>query len=253
MKLATWNVNSVRARLPRLLDWLRAWQPDILCLQETKVEDEAFPRELLEDEGYNVECHGERTYNGVAILARHRIEDPVRGLPGPDGACRLLAAAIGDTVVVDVYVPNGQALGTDKFAYKLDWLGRLRTFLQERYDPSDRIVVCGDFNVTFDDRDVWDPEGMRDQIFCSTAERQALQHVLDFGLHDALRKFHEEAGIHTWWDHRTFPWKPERGLRIDHVLVSGPALAVCRSVEVDAESRQGRGASDHAPVIAVFD
>ena len=252
MKIAFWNVNSIRARLTQVSTWLGAHQPDVLCLQETKVEDAHFPREAIEDQGYNVEAYGEKNWNGVAIAARWPIEDVVRGLPGADEK-RLLACRVRGVDIVDVYVPNGQAIGSEKYTYKLDWFGRLRAFVAERLTlPGAKLVVGGDFNVTFDDRDVWDPEGMREQIHCSTAERAALRALLDLGLHDSLRRFHEEPGLYTWWDYRGAGLARNQGLRIDHLLMSDAALATCVGVAVDVEARRARDASDHAPVVATF-
>ncbi|MGA0059834.1 MAG: exodeoxyribonuclease III, partial [Planctomycetota bacterium] len=255
MRIVTWNVNSVRARLPRLLPWLEENAPDVLCLQETKVIDDLFPYEPLEDLGYNVVVHGQKTYNGVAILARHGIEAVVRGFPDDEeGAqARVIGCAVEDVLVLNLYVPNGSSVGSDKYAYKLDWLGRLRAFLDATYDPSEKIVVCGDFNITFDDRDVHDPEKWHEKILCSTPEREALRHVMDFGLTDALRKHHDEAGIYTWWDMRGGSFPRDHGLRIDHFLMSEAALAACTAVDVDREARMGPGPSDHAPVLATLD
>lgn len=255
MQIATWNVNSVRARLPRLVPWLEEHQPDVLCLQETKVVDELFPHEYLEDQGYNVEVFGQKSYNGVAILARHGIEAVVRGFPDDDDDAqkRVIGCQVEDFLILNLYVPNGSAVGSDKFAFKLDWLQRLRRFLDEHYDPADKLVVTGDFNITFDDRDVYDPEEWREKVHCSTTEREALAQVMEFGLHDALRKHTEEAGIYTWWDMRGGAFPKGQGLRIDHFLVSPPALECCSSVTVDREARKGKSPSDHAPVIATFD
>jgi exodeoxyribonuclease-3 len=254
MKIVSWNVNSVRARLPRLLPWLEEHRPDVVCLQETKVVDELFPREPLEDQGYNLVVHGQKSYNGVAILARHGIEAVVRGFPDDEeGAqARVIGCAVDDMLVLNLYVPNGWEVGSEKFRYKLDWLRRLRAFLDAEYDPGERLVVCGDFNITFDDRDVHDPERWREKILCSTPEREALREVMDFGLHDALRKHHEEGGIYTWWDLRAGAFPKDWGLRIDHFLVSAPALEACTAVTVDREARKGKGPSDHAPVLATF-
>jgi exodeoxyribonuclease-3 len=255
MRIVTWNVNSVRARLPRLLPWLEENSPDVLCLQETKVVDELFPYEPLEDLGYNVVVHGQKTYNGVAILARHGIEAVVRGFPDDEeGAqARVIGCAVEDVLVLNLYVPNGSSVGSDKYAYKLDWLRRLRAFLDANYDPSEKIVVCGDFNITFDDRDVHDPEKWHEKILCSTPERDALRNVMDFGLTDALRKHHDDAGIYTWWDMRGGSFPRDHGLRIDHFLMSDAALAACTAVDVDREARGGKGPSDHAPVLATLD
>ncbi len=255
MRIATWNVNSVRARLTRLVPWIEEHRPDVLCLQETKVVDELFPFEPLEDCGYNLVVHGQKTYNGVAILARHSMEDVVKGFPDDDeGAqARVIGATVaGEWQVLNLYVPNGAEVGAEKYRFKLDWLARLRSFLDERYDPAEKLVVCGDFNITFDDRDVHDPEKWHEKILCSTPEREALRSVMDFGLHDALRKHHDEGGIYTWWDMRQGAFQKDWGLRIDHFLVTDDALDPCTDVFVDREARTGRGPSDHAPVIADF-
>ncbi len=255
MKIATWNVNSVRARLGRVVPWLQQHRPDVVCLQETKVVDELFPRELLEDEGYEIVTFGQKTYNGVAILARHRIEDVVRGFPDDaEGADRrVIGCTVNGVMILNLYVPNGQEVGAPKFHWKLEWLRRLRGFLDERYDTREKLVVTGDFNITFDDRDVYDPVALRETIHCSTPERDALRHVTDFGLHDALRRHHEEAGIYTWWHYRAGAYPRDRGLRIDHFLMSKPAYEACTSVTVDKPERSGLGASDHAPVVAELD
>ena len=254
MKIATWNVNSVRARIDQVTRWLEQHEPDVLCLQETKVEDFEFPREPLEDEGYNVVVHGQTNYNGVAILAQHDIEDVVTGFPddGDDAEARVLACRVGDFRVLNLYVPNGTAIGHEKYGEKLAWLGRLRAYLDAAFSPDEPLVVCGDFNITFDDRDVYDPDAMREHIHCSTPEREALADVMAFGLTDALRHFHDEAGIYTWWHYRAGGFERDLGMRIDHHLVTAPALERCRGVEVDVEARRGKGTSDHAPVIATF-
>lgn len=254
MQIATWNVNSVRARLPRLVPWLEEHQPDVVCLQETKVRDDAFPLEPLEDAGYNVEVFGEKTYNGVALLSKHPIEAVVRGFPGDDADApkRAIGGIVGDFMVLNLYVPNGKTVGHEKYAFKLGWLERLRAFLDESYDVAEKLVVTGDFNITFDDRDIHDPEAWHEKILCSTAEREALADVMAFGLEDALRKHHEEPGIYTWWDHRAGGFRRNLGLRIDHFLVTPPALEACTDVRVDVEARGGNGASDHAPVVADF-
>ena len=251
MKLATWNVNSVRARLPRLVEWLGAARPDIVCLQETKCLDEQFPREPLEDLGYNVETFGQKTYNGVAILARKRIEDVVRGLPGEgaDAQRRVIGATIGDWTVYCVYAVNGEAVGSVKYDYKLEWMARLAE-LTRGLALAEKVVLAGDFNVTFDDRDVYDPEAWREKILCSTRERDALRSVMQPGLVDAFRRFHDEGGHYTWWDFRTRGFQRGQGLRIDHFLMSAEALRACRGVDIDVAARAGAAPSDHAPVVA---
>lgn len=254
MRITTWNVNGVRARLTHVIDFLREHSPDVLCLQETKVADEKFPREPLEDEGYNVVTWGQKSYNGVAILARHPMEDAARGMPDdpPDAERRVLGCIVGDTMVLNLYVPNGQSVGSERYRYKLAWLGRLRAMLDARYPKGEKVAVVGDFNITFDDRDVYDPEALRETIHCSTPEREALRHVMDHGLEDALRKHHEEAGIYTWWHYRRGAAFKDQGLRIDHVLLSAPAVEICTGVVVHAEERRKQGASDHVPVTAVL-
>ena len=254
MRIATWNINSVRARLPRLLPWLQRQRPDIVLLQETKVHDDAFPREALEDEGYNIALSGQQTYNGVAVLSKRRIENVTRGFPFPEHEDdkRVLACVIGDLMLLDVYVPNGQMIGSAKYAYKLHWLELLRRYLDERYSSAEKVLVAGDFNITFDDRDVWDPELLRETIHCSTPERSALRKVCDFGLVDGLREFTSERGLYTWWDMRAGSFQKKQGLRIDHFLMTPLARAACTGIEIDVEERAGKGVSDHAPVLATF-
>jgi exodeoxyribonuclease-3 len=252
MRIATWNVNSVRARLPRVLPWLAEKKPDVVLLQETKCLDEAFPREPIEELGYNIETFGQKTYNGVAILAKSRITDVQRGLRDDveDKEARVIGATVGDVMLLSVYVVNGQEVGAPAYEKKLEWLKRLRKLMWERYIMTEKVVMAGDFNVTFDDRDVYDPDGWREKILCSTHEREALMRVMDCGLKDAFRKHHEEGGVYTWWDFRTGAFKRNHGLRIDHFLMSPPALRACSAVEVDIEARSGTKPSDHAPVIA---
>jgi exodeoxyribonuclease III len=254
MKLTTWNVNGLRARLTHVIDFLREHSPDVLCLQETKVQDEQFPREPLEDEGYNLEYFGQKSYNGVAILARQRIEDVMRGLPddAPDAERRVLGCIVGDFMVLDLYVPNGQEVGTEKYRDKLDWFRRLRTTLDERYARTEKVVLVGDFNVALEDRDVHDPEAWRERILCSTPEREAMRSVLAFGLDDVLRLHHPEPGIYTWWHYRAGAAFKDEGLRIDYVLTSPPATACCREIVVHKDERRRKSPSDHVPVTAVF-
>ena len=252
MKIATWNVNSVRARLPRVVDWLETQQPDVLCMQEIKCLDEQFPREVFEDLGYRVETFGQKTYNGVAILSRQAIEDVVRGLPGEgvEAQKRVIGAQIGDVLLLNLYVVNGEAVGTEKYAFKMDWMSRVADFVRERYDMREKVVLCGDFNVTFDDRDVYDPEAWREKVLCSTPERRALAKIMEPGLADAFRHFESKGGHYTWWDFRTRGFERGLGLRIDHFLMSAPALRSCSRVTIDSRARGGEKPSDHAPVIA---
>lgn len=254
MKLSTWNVNGLRARLTHVIDFLREHGPDVLCLQETKVADDQFPREPLEDEGYNVEHFGQKGYNGVAILARRPLEDLVRGLPDdpPDAERRVLGCIAGDVMVLDLYVPNGQDVGTEKYRHKLDWFRRLRAFLDARYSTDELVAVVGDFNVALEDRDVHDPAAWHEQILCSSAERAAMRHAMAFGLDDLLRHKHPEGGIYTWWHYRAGAASKDEGLRIDYVLTTPRLTQRCREVVVHKELRNRKAPSDHVPVTAVF-
>jgi exodeoxyribonuclease-3 len=254
MKLTTWNVNGLRARLTHVIDFLRDHRPDVLCLQETKVLDEGFPREPLEDEGYNLECFGQKSYNGVAVLSRHRVDDVVRNLPGdpPDAERRVLGCTVGDLMVLDVYAPNGQQVGTERYEQKLDWYRRLRQWLDARYSADERVALVGDLNVTFDDRDVHDPEAYRERILCSTPERAALRALMAFGLEDLLRRHHPDGGVWTWWDYQAGAARKDEGLRIDYVLASPPLARACTEVVVHKDLRGRKAPSDHVPVTAVF-
>lgn len=256
MRISTWNVNSIRARLPRVLHWLESTRPDVVCLQETKCLDEQFPREPIEDLGYSIETFGQKTYNGVAILSRFGIEDVVRGFPDDeeDAQRRVIGATVGDVMLLNLYVVNGESVGSAKYDFKLGWLERLHAFVADHYPmQSEKVVLCGDFNITFDDRDVPDPEASRGKVFCSEPERAALAKLCDLGLVDAYRQFHEEAGQYTWWDFRTRGFQRDEGLRIDHFLMSESALAACSDVEIEKGVRGGEKPSDHAPVTATLE
>ena len=254
LTLATWNVNSVRMRLPRLLAWLERRQPDVVCLQETKVEDPEFPAAELGGLGYRTLLNGQRAYNGVAILARAALQDPVRALDdAADPQRRVLGATVGGLRIVNLYAPNGGEVGSDKYAYKLDWYRRLRAFLDARADPRAPLVLCGDLNVAPEDRDVWDPVQWRDQTLCSEPERAAFHALTAWGLQDALRLHHPETGgLYTWWDYRAGAFHRGWGLRIDHILLTAPLAARCLAVEIDREARKGPKPSDHAPVLVTL-
>ena len=251
MLISTWNVNSVRARMERLLPWLTERRPDVVCLQETKCLDEQFPREEIEEVGYQVASFGQKTYNGVAILSRRPLEDVTLGFGDErfDAEARVIGATIGDLMVLNVYVVNGVQVGHERYAHKLDWLRALRDHVAANYPMDEKVVVTGDFNITFDDRDIYDPEAWRERILCSTPEREALARVMGSRLHDAFRRFHEEGQHYTWWDYRTRGWSRNRGLRIDHFLMSPGALERCSAVHIDRDERDGEKPSDHAPVI----
>ena len=255
MRIVTWNVNSIRARLPRVLEFLERQKPDVVMLQELKCLDAQFPLEPIEEAGYNAAIFGQKTYNGVAILARQRIEDVFRGMGDEveDVEARVIGATVGDFLLLNLYVVNGQEVGHPRYHYKLEWLGRVVELLKRRFPLKEKVVVAGDFNITFDDRDVYDPEGWREKIHCSTPERAALAKFTELGLIDAFRRFHEEPGLYTWWDFRTFGFQKKQGLRIDHFLMSEPALDACTAISVDLEARAGEKPSDHAPLIADFE
>jgi exodeoxyribonuclease III len=254
MKIATWNVNSVRSRLPRLLAWLEKRRPDVVCLQETKVVDESFPLAELQAIGYRCLITGQKTYNGVAILSLAEAVDTVKQLPGDtlESDKRLIAAAIDGIRIINVYAPNGQEVGSTKYAFKLEWYRRLREYLDFSFSPNDMVLICGDFNVAPEDRDVWDPKRWRGQILFSEPEKQALQNLMGWGFKDSLRLHHSEGGLYTWWDYRAGAFHRGWGLRIDHILVSPPLAERCTAVEIDRDERKGDKPSDHAPVIATF-
>ncbi len=254
VKLVTWNVNSIRQRLERLLALLARHAPDVVCLQETKVIDADFPAEVLRAAGYASAFAGQKSYNGVAILSKLEAADIACGFRdgGDDEQARLLAATIAGVRVICAYVPNGQSVGSDKYAYKLEWLERLRKLLEREADPARPLALVGDFNVAPADADVHDPEAWRGQVLCSDAERAALARLLDWGLIDSFRKHYPERVAFTWWDYRELGFPKNRGLRIDHVLLTRPLVEKLEDVVIDREERKGKGASDHAPVLAVL-
>ncbi|WP_395643380.1 exodeoxyribonuclease III [Rudaea sp.] len=254
MKIASWNVNSLNVRLPHLTMWLGEAQPDIVALQETKMEDSKFPREAIETAGYRVAFSGQKTYNGVAILAREEPRDIVTDIPGlDDPQRRILVASVGDLRIADLYVVNGQDVGTDKYTYKLDWLAKVRAFLAEEIRRYPNLVVLGDFNITPDDRDIYDPIAWKEQILCSTPERDALKAIIDLGLHDTFRLFNDEAGHYSWWDYRQAGFRRNLGMRIDLVLASEALRARCRAANIDRVPRTWERPSDHTPVLLELD
>jgi exodeoxyribonuclease III len=255
MKLATWNVNSIRARLERLLGWLDRHQPDVVCLQELKVADGDFPVDELWSAGYDSACHGQRTYNGVAILSRTPITDVRRGFePGsePDQA-RLIAGTVQGIRILSAYFPNGQTVGSDKWLYKLDWIARLASHLSIAYSPAAPLLLAGDFNIAPEDRDVAQPAQWRNSVLCHEDGRRALAAVAEWGLIDALRLHHPGPGPYSWWDYRMLAFPKDNGLRIDHVLVTSALAPSCRDAWVDRDERKGKLPSDHAPVLVELD
>lgn len=252
-KIATWNVNSLKVRLAQVLDWLAAEQPDVLALQETKLQDADFPADAIRAAGYEVVYAGQKTYNGVAVLSRLPATDVITGFAGHDDPQRrVLGATVGGVRVLDLYVPNGQAVGSDKYAYKLDWLARLAAQLETERAAHAGLVVLGDFNIAPEDCDVHDPLAWRDQILCSAPERAAFRGLLDAGFCDAFRLFGQPPQSFSWWDYRGGGFRRNLGLRIDHILLS-PALAGrCTACRIDTGPRRLERPSDHAPVIAEF-
>lgn len=256
VKIATWNVNSVRARVEQLIAYLEWARPDVLCLQELKCQDQVFPNLELQAVGYHAVTHGQKSYNGVAILARAElpITDVVRGLDddAPDDHARAIAATVGGVRVVSLYCPNGQAVGAPAYAYKLEWFARLRRYLDRHLDPSDPLALCGDYNVAPDDRDVYDPIAWEGSVLVSAPERAALDSLKGFGLVDTFRLHHQDAARYSWWDYRQLAFPKNLGLRIDLVLASQPLATRCLGAGIDREARKGKSPSDHAPVWATF-
>lgn len=251
MKLATWNVNSLKVRLPQLLDWLESRRPDVVCLQETKLEDHNFPVAELARAGFQASFSGQRAYNGVAILSRMPQEKVSTGIPGfADQQKRVLAASIEGVRVVCVYVPNGEAVGSEKYRYKLAWLSALRAWLERERERYPALAVLGDFNVAPAPEDVHDPALWEGRVLFSEPERQAFRELLSLGFHDAFRLFPQPEKSFTWWDYRMMAFRRNHGLRIDHILLSEPLARRCARVLIDRDMRALPRPSDHAPVIA---
>jgi exodeoxyribonuclease III len=255
MKIATWNINSISVRLSHVLEWVKTNKPDVLCLQETKCKDEKFPAAAFQELGYRTEIFGQATYNGVATLSLAEAGEIQRGFLGDaeDAQRRLLAATVNGVKVVNVYIPNGSEVGSDKYHFKLDWLAKLRKFLDDHCDPQQQLVLCGDFNIAPEDRDVHDPKLWAGQILCSDAERAALQVIENWGLVDVFRQHHEDDGIFSWWDYRGGAFPKNHGLRIDHLWATEPLAELCVAVWIDKVPRTMERPSDHAPVVAEFD
>jgi len=248
MKLATWNVNSIKVRLPQLLDWLAQAQPDVVCLQELKTEAAGYPREALEAAGYASAVNGQKTYNGVAILSRAPLSATVADIPGfEDAQKRVLAATVGDVRVLCVYCPNGQAVGSEKYEYKLRWFAALRDYLAAERAQHPQLAVAGDFNVAPEDRDVHDPKAWEGQVHVSAPERAAWQALLETGLQDSFRLFEQPEKTFSWWDYRRMGFRRNAGLRIDHLLLNSFAAGRLERAGVDRDVRGWEKPSDHAP------
>jgi len=253
MKIATWNVNSLNVRLPQVLEWLASEQPDILALQETKLPDEKFPVAEIEAAGYQALYSGQRTYNGVAILSRTRGSAAIRELPGlDDPQRRVLAATFGGVRVIDLYVPNGESVDSDKYRYKLGWLEKLADWLTVELNAHPKLVVLGDFNIAPEPRDVHDPKRWEGSVLFSEPERAALQRLFSLGLHDAFRLFDQPEKSFSWWDYRMQGFRRNHGLRIDHILISDALRVSCQACRIDKGPRANERPSDHAPVVAEF-
>ena len=249
MKIASWNVNSLRVRLPHVLDWLDTQAPDVLGLQELKMTTDKVPVDEILQHGYYCEALGQKTYNGVAILSRKPAEQVTRGIPGlADEQARAIAATVDDVRIVNLYVPNGQSVGSEKYAYKLSWLDALTGWLEAELKEYPDMVVMGDFNIAPDDRDVHDPESWHEKILCSSPERERLKALLKLGLQDSFRLFDQDEGIFSWWDYRAAGFRRNLGLRIDLLLVSAGLAERCSASEVDKAPRKLERPSDHAPV-----
>jgi exodeoxyribonuclease-3 len=254
VRIATWNVNSLRVRLPQLLEWLAASAPDVVALQETKLSDDAFPAEELRTAGYHCVYSGQKTYNGVATLARTALHEPLRDIPGyDDPQRRVLAASVAGVRVINLYVPNGQSVDSDKYHYKLGWLRALRSWLRQELAAHAQLVVLGDFNIAPEDRDVHDPAAWVSSVHVSPEERAALQATLELGLVDVFRQFEQPPQSFSWWDYRAGSFRRNHGLRIDLLLASAALAARCTACDIDREPRRVERASDHTPVIATFD
>ena len=251
MKLATWNVNSLKVRLPQVLEWAGKHRPDVLCLQETKLQDEQFPAIEIRAAGYEPLANGQKTYNGVAILARTAPGDIATAIPGfTDEQKRVLGATVGSVRVICAYIPNGESIASEKYQYKLKWFEAFRGWLKDELSRHPHLAVLGDFNVAPEDRDVHDPRAWDGQVLFSAPERKAFQSLLAAGFKDAFRLFEQPDGSFTWWDYRMNAFPRRMGLRIDHILLSEPLAKACTRCAIDVEPRKNTRPSDHAPVIA---
>jgi exodeoxyribonuclease-3 len=254
MKLASWNVNSLKVRLPHLLDWLATQSPHAVGIQETKLEDSIFPFGPIQAAGFRCAWSGQKTYNGVAILSRSPLTDIATGIPGfSDEQKRVIAATVGDAAdavrIVCAYVPNGEAVGSEKYEYKLRWLAAFREWIGEELKRYPRLVVLGDYNIAPADEDVYDPVALKGQVLCSPGERQAFRDLLALGLQDSFRMFAQPEKSFTWWDYRMNAFKRNLGLRIDHILLAPELAPLCRSSSIDVSLRRLERPSDHAPVV----
>lgn len=254
MRIATWNVNSLRVRLDHVREWIGTAEPDVLVVQETKLRDEDFPADAFAELGYSAVFSGQSAYNGVALLARETPAGLVYDIDGfEDAQRRVLGASVGDVRVVNLYVPNGQRVDSDKYAYKLEWLAALRADLERTLEQHARVVVLGDFNIAPEDRDVHDPAAWAGKVLCSEPEREAFERILELGFRDTFRAFEQDDESFSWWDYRAGAFRRNRGLRIDLILASEPLARACKGCRIDPTPRGWERPSDHAPVIAEFE
>ncbi len=253
MKIATWNVNSLKVRLPQVLEWLQEQGPDVLALQETKLTNDNFPELDIEAAGYHAVYSGQKTYNGVALISRTPAEDVITDVPGlDDPQRRIIAATIGGVRILNLYVVNGQEVGSEKYKHKLFWLKKVNAFIRQQLSEHARFIVVGDFNITPDDRDVHDPKAWHERILCSTPERQALADIMAPGLQDTFRLFDQEEQSYSWWDYRAASFRRNMGLRIDLILASKQLSDACTACTIDRSPRRKERPSDHTPVVAEF-
>lgn len=253
MKVATWNVNSLRVRLPHVLDWLQDNPVDVLCLQETKVVDADFPRETIEEAGYRTTFSGQKTYNGVALLTKQAVAEAITDIPGlNDPDRRILGATVGDWRILNLYVVNGREVGDPKYDHKLHWLRKVKEFVELDLREHERYLILGDFNIAPADEDVHDPDLWRERILCSTPEREALEAIKGAGFEDCFRRFEQEPESFSWWDYRQGAFRRNIGLRIDLILASPAAAARCTACRIDKTPRRWERPSDHTPVVAEF-
>ena len=253
MQFATWNVNSLAVRLPQVLDWLIANPVDVLALQETKLTDDKFPHDAFAQAGYQAQWFGQKTYNGVALLTKTEASDVVKNIPGfEDELARVITGTVQGVRVIGAYFPNGQAPDSDKFVYKMAWLTAMQAFIKDELTRHDKLVLMGDYNITWDDLDVWDPVAMAGTIHCTDEERAHFKAWLDLGLTDAFRLFEQAPKSYSWWDYREFAFKRNRGLRIDHILVSSALVKNVSACVIDKAPRKNERPSDHTPVIVTL-
>lgn len=254
MKLVTWNVNSLNVRATQVLEWLQQEQPDVLCLQETKIQDHKFPYDDLAQIGYQAVHLGQKTYNGVAIISRHAIEDLQFDIPDfEDEQKRVVAATIQGVRIICVYIPNGQSIGSDKYGYKLSWLNALISYIKNQLAIYPQLALLGDYNIAPEDRDVHDPSAWKDSVLVSEPERDAFKQLIQLGLHDSFRLFEQPEKLYSWWDYRMMAFRRNMGMRIDHILISTPLVRFAKASWIDKTPRKLERPSDHTPVVLELD